>query len=193
MPTLEEIRKQLQSKQPRLPFGREQSPIAEAQPQPAGDSTIQPQPEAPTAAPRLGKRRVNLVTRLGKIIAGKLDADPILAARGLVRVYQEQTGAEKEGGYTSHLNGVGFSAHDAEFGTRMAHEAIRWFNCEPGQRQYPRPFGPKLQPHITRLAKKYRGQLAQFMLEDRPEKALELFVESGDTIAAEYLRIRKGL
>ena len=193
MTTLTEYRQGLQAGQGQLPFAREQDPIPEAAPEPADASTNQRQPEAQTAPPKLGKRRVNLVRRLGKIIAAKLAQDPLLAARGVMRIYQEQTDGEKLGAATTHLNGVGFSAFDAEFGTRMAQEAIRWFNTPEVDRQYPTPFGPKLQPHITRLATKYRGQLAQYLLNGNPHKALELLTEAGDTIAAEYLRATKGI
>lgn len=40
--------------------------------------------------------------------------------KGIVRIYQLQTADEQAGGATKHLNGKGFNARDAKYGTYLA-------------------------------------------------------------------------
>ena len=49
-----------------------------------------------------------------------LDSRPAFVGRSLVKMLERQTADEAQGGYTSHANGMGFSAFDAEFLTSLA-------------------------------------------------------------------------
>ncbi len=49
-----------------------------------------------------------------------LDSRPAFVGRSLIVMLARQTADEAQGGYTSHANGQGFSAFDAEFLTSLA-------------------------------------------------------------------------
>ena len=48
------------------------------------------------------------------------NADPLLAGRAVLALYQAQTSGERAAGVTAHRNGIGFNSNDARFGTDLA-------------------------------------------------------------------------
>ena len=61
-------------------------------------------------------------------------------------------------------------------------KAKEWFEKDGGKR-FPSPYGPRLQPWATKMAKKYAKQVATMMLREKPEAALKILTEAGDADA----------
>jgi hypothetical protein len=127
-------------------------------------------------------RRVNLATRIAKLLKAKFESNIIWSARALMKVYDCQTEHEKCYKATVVDNGIGFSGCDADFGSSLAEKAKDWFEKDGGKR-FPSPYGPKLAPWATKLAKKYSKQVATMMLKEKPEAALKMLTEAGDEVA----------
>ncbi len=90
-----------------------------------------------------------------------LDRSDLAVARGLVRIWELQTEAERLTDETSDANGVGFAACDAAFGSSLARQASEWLETPPEHRRFPSPFSVKQMVLARRLARKYAGQLAR--------------------------------
>lgn len=75
-----------------------------------------------------------------------------------VRLYQRQTADERAGGATRYLNGRGFNAMDAKYGTWCAEQILAWREDPKGWAQ---PLGPGKLAKLRAMMLKYSGQLAE--------------------------------
>jgi hypothetical protein len=75
--------------------------------------------------------------------------------RALICLYNRQTADEQESEDTRHLNGRGFNARDAAFGSSLAQQCI---NPDP---RYRNPLSPNQLASARRMLNKYAGQLAR--------------------------------
>jgi hypothetical protein len=67
-----------------------------------------------------------------KILA-LLESSEAAVCKALVVIYEHQTASEQAAGVTVSLNGVGFSAHDAEFGSSLAQKIKKGWKMSPKQ------------------------------------------------------------
>jgi len=114
---------------------------------------------------------------LTRALREKMKSDAKWAAWGLVAVYQTQTFDEQVFHETKHINGVGFSSLDAAFGSSLAEQSSVWFNTPKADRQFPEPLSPKQGVFAKKIAPKYAGQVAQFMLDYHPDVATKILAE----------------
>lgn len=87
-----------------------------------------------------------------QILVDMLQRDPQWLARAIVRIDENQTADERDGGVTVHANGIGWSGVDAKTGTYLA-----------GYARTGRPFTGRFALKAYRLARKYRRQLLDHM------------------------------
>lgn len=83
-------------------------------------------------------------------IKALLDRSPEMVRKSLVILYQRQTLDEQQSNVTHHLNGRGFCAYDANFGSSLAKQVMEG-----------RPFSPRQIEAGRKLAKKYARQLVE--------------------------------
>jgi hypothetical protein len=83
-----------------------------------------------------------------KEIGALLDRSDRAVERAILAIYNLQTADEKNWQGTAHLNGVGFNAYDAKFGSSLA----EWLNAG-------RSFTRGQLKSAKKMAKKYRRQL----------------------------------
>lgn len=129
--------------------------------------------------------RVNVVKRLSDILAKRFERSVIWTAHALVKVWKCQTSVEQACRMTELRNDVGFSGVDAEFGSKLAEQANAWLTTPVESRRFDSPFSPKQIPYATRMAIKYRKQVAQMMLREAPMAARDLLKD--DPIALKAL------
>ena len=80
------------------------------------------------------------------------------ALRALTVVYQGQTQSEQVRSTTTELNGVGFTAFDAEILTSFAKQVERW-NATDHTRRYATPLSERRMELLFKRIPKYAGQL----------------------------------
>ena len=100
----------------------------------------------PTKAARLAHIRTKLAT------------SPKWALRALTVVYQGQTQGEQVRSTTVELNGMGFTAFDAEILTSFAQQVERWERSDP-TRRYATPLSDRQMALLHKRIAKYAGQL----------------------------------
>lgn len=83
-------------------------------------------------------------------IKALLDRNVEAVRRALVVLYNRQTLDEQQNNVTHHLNGRGFCAFDADFGSSLAKQVLEG-----------RPFSPRQIEAGRKLAKKYARQLVE--------------------------------
>lgn len=89
-----------------------------------------------------------------RYVRTQLATNPKWAIRALTVVYQGQTSQEQSCERTVELNGVGFTAFDAEILTSFAQQVERW-----DASRYPSPLSPKQMALLHKRIVKYAGQL----------------------------------
>ena len=77
--------------------------------------------------------------------------------RALEVLLERQTADEQQAGVTNHLNGMGFNATDAKFGTDLANKVIAW---NRGESTFPYPLSVKQLASARKMLRKYAQQLA---------------------------------
>jgi hypothetical protein len=82
--------------------------------------------------------------------------------RAVKRIYELQTADEKAGEHTSHDNGVGFSAFDAQIMSSFAKQIIAWEKADPARR-YPSPLSPAQMSIARTKILRYAGQLERLV------------------------------
>ncbi len=75
--------------------------------------------------------------------------------KALICLYNRKTADEQQSEDTKHLNGRGFNARDAQFGSSLAQQCIN-----PDKR-YRNPLSPNQLAAARRMLNKYAGQLAR--------------------------------
>jgi hypothetical protein len=85
---------------------------------------------------------------------------------------------------TELRNDIGFSGVDAEFGSKLAEQANAWLETAPEARRFNSPFSPKQIPYATRMAIKYRKQVASMMLKEAPLAARHLLKDDPIALTA---------
>ena len=85
-----------------------------------------------------------------KFLRKMLTTNEKWATGALMRIYDNQTSTEKNGAYTSHLNGIGFTVGDAHLLTKFAD----WYKTHGW-------LSPKQMKWVYAKMGKYAGQLAR--------------------------------
>ena len=114
--------------------------------------------------------------KLAEVLKMKFHSNLVWCGEALIKVWEKQTAVEQEYKITKVQNGVGFSAHDAEFGTKLAEIALAW---KANPKGFKSPYGPKMAPWAVKFACRYAGQVARMMIEEKPEAAEKLLANAG--------------
>jgi hypothetical protein len=93
-----------------------------------------------------------------EIIAALLVNNDKAVYRALIVLFERQTADERDAGETNHLNGMGFNGRDANFGTSLAKQVIRW---QDGLTNYAHPLTMPQMQAARKMLRKYAGQLAK--------------------------------
>jgi predicted NAD/FAD-dependent oxidoreductase len=79
----------------------------------------------------------------------------------VVQLYKRQTADEQRQGVTSHSNGQGFTAIDAQFGTSLAKQIL----TNEQTKRYPQHLSDKQLGAARKMLRKYASQLASVVNE----------------------------
>lgn len=94
-------------------------------------------------------------------IAEKLEQDNRWLVRGLLALYKRQTADELENATTSHRNGMGFNAYDANLLTGFARQIQAWQDTPEDERRYANPLSTIQYRVLRQKMMRYAGQLTR--------------------------------
>lgn len=93
-----------------------------------------------------------------KEIVALLERSDAAVARGLVAIYNRQTGTEQIGQRTIHRNNIGFSASDAAKGSRFAKYVLAGYRIEAARIGQARALALKYRRQLLAIANARAGE-----------------------------------